>query len=263
MKRARLDLLVVDRGLAPSRERARALVLAGVVRVNGEIAAKAGTPVPSDAAITLDQPDHPYVGRGGLKLAHALDTWAIVVAGREALDIGASTGGFTDVLLRRGARRVVALDVGHGQLDWQIRNDPRVVVLERFNARRLALSDLPGPVDIVTIDVSFISLRHILPALPSVLNPGADVVALLKPQFEAGREEVGKGGLVKDPAVHERVIAEVTRTAGAVGLARHAVVSSPITGATGNREFLLHLKKAEDGGRQAGAEHRGTSSEAS
>jgi 23S rRNA (cytidine1920-2'-O)/16S rRNA (cytidine1409-2'-O)-methyltransferase len=243
----RLDLLVVERGLAPSRERARALILAGVVRVNGQTATKAGTPVPAGAELSLDQPDHPYVGRGGVKLAHALDVWAISVDGREALDIGASTGGFTDVLLRRGARRVVALDVGHGQLDWGLRNDPRVVVLEGFNARTLTPADLAGPVDVVTIDVSFISLKHILPQLPPLLADGADIIALVKPQFEAGREEVGKGGLVKDPAVHERVIAEVTRAAEAVGLACMAVVSSPITGATGNQEFLLHLRSAHLG----------------
>ncbi len=148
------------------------------------------------------QPDHPYVGRGGVKLAHALDVFGIPVEGREALDIGASTGGFTDVLLRRGARRVIALDVGHGQLDWRLRNDPRVLVIERFNARDLQPSDLPGPVDLVTIDVSFISLRHILPRLPPLLGPGADVVALVKPQFEAGRREVGSRGVVRDPAVH-------------------------------------------------------------
>jgi 23S rRNA (cytidine1920-2'-O)/16S rRNA (cytidine1409-2'-O)-methyltransferase len=247
MKRARLDLLVVDRGLAPSRERARALILAGVVRVNGEVVAKAGTAVATDAEITVDRPDHPYVSRGGLKLAHALDVWGILVEGREALDIGASTGGFTDVLIRRGARRVVALDVGHGQLDWRLRNDPRVVVIEGVNARALSPTDLPGPVDLVTIDVSFISLRHILPVLPALLAPGADVIPLVKPQFEAGRAEVGKGGLVRDPAVHERVIAEVTRAAAEVGLTRRGTVPSPVTGATGNQEFLLHLRRESDG----------------
>ena len=185
------------------------------------------------------EPDFPWVGRGGVKLAHALDTFRIDVAGREALDIGASTGGFTDVLLQRGARRVVALDVGHGQLDWRLREDPRVVVLEHRNARQLERGWLPAPVDIVTIDVSFISLRLILPALPPVLAPGADVVALVKPQFEAGRDEVGRGGLVKDPAVHEAVLARVTESAASCGLIRVAMTPSPITGATGNREFLI------------------------
>src|SRR4051812_41652030 len=187
MPRVRLDQLVFDKGLAPSRERARALILAGQVSVAGHPATKAGMAVDADAAVTLLAPDHPYVGRGGLKLAHALDTFHIDVTGREALDIGASTGGFTDVLLQRGAARVVALDVGHGQLDWTIRNDPRVVVIEHFNARHLTPSALPHLMDIVTIDVSFISLRHILPPVRTVLNAAADVVALVKPQFEAGR----------------------------------------------------------------------------
>jgi 23S rRNA (cytidine1920-2'-O)/16S rRNA (cytidine1409-2'-O)-methyltransferase len=198
----RLDTLLVERGLAVSRERARALVLARHVRVNGVVVPKAGTAVPADADIALIQPDHPYVGRGGVKLAHALDAWAIPVAGRDALDIGASTGGFTDVLLRRGARSVVALDVGHGQLDWGLRNDARVVVLEGVNARTLTPDVLAHLVDIVTIDVSFISLRLILPAVPALLRPGADLVVLVKPQFEAGRDEVGRKGIVRDPAVH-------------------------------------------------------------
>src|SRR5690348_11319841 len=171
MARVRLDQLIVTRGLAPSRERARALVLAGQVRVDGQPITKAGTTVDEASAVALVAPDHPYVGRGGLKLAHALDTFHIDVAGREALDIGASTGGFTDVLLQRGAARVVALDVGHGQLDWKIRNDPRVVVIEHFNARHLTAADLPAPVGIVTIDVSFISLRQIFPVLPPLLTP--------------------------------------------------------------------------------------------
>src|SRR6188768_999902 len=174
MPRIRLDQLVLDRGLAPSRERAKAVVLAGLVSVNGEVVAKAGTLVDTTAEVALRVPDHPYVGRGGLKLAHALDTFRIAVEGREALDIGASTGGFTDVLLQRGAVRVVALDVGHGQLDWRLRNDRRVVVIERANARVLEASHLPAPVDIITIDVSFISLRHIFPRLPALVGPGAD-----------------------------------------------------------------------------------------
>ena len=242
MKRVRLDTLVVERGLAPSRERARAIILAGQVRVNGAPATKAGTFVPPDAEIALVQPDHPYVGRGGVKLAHALDIFAVPVDGRDALDIGASTGGFTDVLLRRGARTVVALDVGHGQLDYRLRTDARVTVREGVNARSLSPAVLPGPVDLVTIDVSFISLRQILPAVPPLLRPGANVIVLVKPQFEAGREEVGKKGLVRDRAVHERVIEEVTTAAGAAGLVRVAMTPSPITGTTGNQEYFLHLK---------------------
>ncbi len=240
--KVRLDTLLVERGLAASRERARALVLAGQVRVDGTVVTKAGTPTRADADVALVQPDHPYVGRGGLKLAHALDEWQIPVADRDALDIGASTGGFTDVLLRRGARSVIALDVGHGQLDWRLRNDPRVTVLEGFNARTLTPSTLPHPVDIVTIDVSFISLRLILPPVPAVLRPGADIVALVKPQFEAGREEVGRKGIVRDPAVHDRVLAEVADAAAASGLRRVAVTPAAITGATGNQEFLVHFR---------------------
>jgi 23S rRNA (cytidine1920-2'-O)/16S rRNA (cytidine1409-2'-O)-methyltransferase len=228
--------------LAASRERASALIMSGVVLVNGQPAQKAGMPVPDDAAIALKEPDHPYVGRGGIKLAHALDTFGISVDGREALDIGASTGGFTDVLLRRGALRVVALDVGHGQLDWGLRNDPRVVVVERANARTLDATHLPTLVDIITIDVSFISLRHIFPRIPALIREGADIVALVKPQFEAGRAEVGKKGVIRDPAVQARVVDEASHAAAEVGLVRRSMTESPITGDTGNREFFLHLK---------------------
>jgi 23S rRNA (cytidine1920-2'-O)/16S rRNA (cytidine1409-2'-O)-methyltransferase len=243
----RLDVLLVERGLAPSRERARALVLAGSVRVDGQVVTKAGTPVTADAAIVLDVPDHPYVGRGGLKLAHALDVFGVDVRGRRALDIGASTGGFTDVLLQRGARDVIALDVGHNQLDWKLRSDPRVIVREGVNARALMPDDLPHRVDIVTVDVSFISLSYILPQVPPLLADDADAIALIKPQFEAGREEVGRGGIVSDPAVHEAVIAKVIAAAAQAGLARRGLTPSPITGATGNREFLVHLRRAERG----------------
>jgi 23S rRNA (cytidine1920-2'-O)/16S rRNA (cytidine1409-2'-O)-methyltransferase len=243
----RLDLLLVERGLAASRERARALILAGDVRVNGHPITKAGTAIATEAEVTVATPDHPYVGRGGVKLAHALDAFAIAVAGRLALDIGASTGGFTDVLLQRGARRVVALDVGHGQLDWKIRSDPRVDVVERVNARTLTPEMLPGTVrafDLVTIDVSFISLRHILPVVPPLLAPAADVVALVKPQFEAGRTEVGKGGIIRDQAVQARVVEEVVSAANALGLVRFGLTDSPIAGMEGNRELLLHLRRS-------------------
>ena len=239
--RVRLDQLVVERGLAPSRERARALILAGQVSVDGRPQTKAGTAIDRSSEVALIAPDHPYVGRGGVKLAHALDTFGIAVEGREALDIGASTGGFTDVLLKRGATRVVALDVGHGQIDWTLRNDSRVLVLEHFNARRLQPSDLPAPVDLVTIDVSFISLRQILPVVPPLLRPGADVVALVKPQFEAGRAEIRKG-VIRDATVQSRVVEEVSASAREVGLTPVASTPSPITGAKGNVEFLLHLR---------------------
>jgi 23S rRNA (cytidine1920-2'-O)/16S rRNA (cytidine1409-2'-O)-methyltransferase len=241
MKKVRLDTLLVERGFAASRERARALIMAGQVQAGPTTPLKPGTFVAPDIDLRLVRPDHPYVGRGGLKLAHALDTFAIAVEGRDALDIGASTGGFTDVLLQRGVRHIVALDVGHGQLDWRLRNDPRVLVLEGVNARVLTLDQLPHLVDLVTIDLSFISLRLVLPVVPPVLRPGADVIALVKPQFEAGRAEVGRGGLVQDRAVHERVIADVSAAAAAIGLAPRGMTPSPITGATGNQEYLLHL----------------------
>jgi 23S rRNA (cytidine1920-2'-O)/16S rRNA (cytidine1409-2'-O)-methyltransferase len=247
-KKVRLDTLVVERGLAASRERARALILAGAVRVAGQPATKAGAAVPADAAVTLAGGDHPYGSRGGLKLAHALDTFGIAVPGRLGLDIGASTGGFTDVLLQRGALHVVALDVGHNQIDWKLRSDARVHVLERVNARHLTPEQLPPgfrAFDLVTIDVSFISLAHILPAVPPLLGPDGDVIALIKPQFEAGRREVGGGGIVRDETVQTRVVAEVTAAADALGLVRMGLTESPITGAEGNREFLLHLRHAE------------------
>ena len=238
----RLDVLLVELGLAPSRERARALIIAGQVTVDGQVVSKAGSAVARDAHLALATPDHPYVGRGGIKLAHALDTFAIAVAGRRSLDIGASTGGFTDVLLQRGARDVIALDVGRGQLDWKLRTNPRVIVKEGVNARALTPNDVPHVVDVVTIDVAFISLGYIFPALPPFLAPNADIVALVKPQFEAGRSEVGKGGLVSDPKVHEAVVQRATEAAAANGLTRLAMTPSPITGATGNREFFLHLR---------------------
>lgn len=243
--KTRLDTLLVERGLVATRERARALILAGDVRVNGQVATKAGSAVADEAEVTLTSPDHPYVGRGGLKLAHALEVFAVDLTGRRGLDIGASTGGFTDAMLQRGAARVVALDVGHGQLDWKIRSDPRVVTIERVNARALTPTDLPADLrmfGIVTIDVSFISLRHILPVVPALLEPGADVIALVKPQFEARRGEVGTGGIIRDEAVHQRVVAEVTAAADALGLSSAGLIDSPITGMEGNREFLLHLR---------------------
>jgi 23S rRNA (cytidine1920-2'-O)/16S rRNA (cytidine1409-2'-O)-methyltransferase len=244
MARSRLDQLLVSRGLAQSRERARALLMAGHVTVDGRVVTKAGTLVDPDADVILKQADHPWVGRGGLKLAHALETFQIDVSGALALDIGASTGGFTDVLLQRGARRVVALDVGHNQIDWRLRTDARVVVLEGVNARYLKPEGLPEDArvfDIVTIDVSFIALSHILPAVPPVLAPAGRVIALVKPQFEAGRHDVGAGGIVTDPAVHARVMDDVTRAAHQVGLTRLADTPSPVEGAEGNREFLLLL----------------------
>ena len=243
-RKQRLDTLLVEKGLVESREKARALILAGQVDVGGHGAAKAGTLVPIDADVRVIGPDHPWVSRGGIKLAHALKSFGIDATGAVALDIGASTGGFSDVWLQRGARHVIALDVGHSQLHWKIRSDPRVTVIENTNARYLKPGDLPdagAPITRVSLDVSFISLRHIFPVLPPLIAAGADIVALVKPQFEAGRQDVAKGGLVHDPAVHARVVEEVTAAAAEVGLKRLGLVDSPITGAEGNREFLLHL----------------------
>jgi len=244
-KKTRLDTLLVEKGLVESREKARALILAGQVDVGGHGAEKAGTMVAVDADIRVIGPDHPWVGRGGIKLAHALETFGIDATGAVALDIGASTGGFTDVWLQRGARHVIALDVGHSQLHWKVRSDSRVTVIEHTNARHLKPGDLPdagAPITRVSIDVSFISLRHIFPVLPALVAPASEIVALVKPQFEAGRTDVGKGGLVTDPEVHARAVAAVTAAAGEVGLARIALIDSPITGAHGNREFLMHLR---------------------
>jgi 23S rRNA (cytidine1920-2'-O)/16S rRNA (cytidine1409-2'-O)-methyltransferase len=243
--RTRLDVLLVERGLAASRERAKALILAGQVRVNGQPSSKAGVNLPADAEITVAQPDHPYVSRGGVKLAFALDAFSIDVTDRLALDIGASTGGFTDVLLQRGARRVVALDVGHAQLDWKLRTDPRVVAIERANARQLAADQLPPDArsfGIVTIDVSFISLRLVLPVVPPLLQAEGDLVALVKPQFEAGRAEICKGGIVRDEGVRRRVVEEVVASAVALGLDPAGTVESPIAGMEGNREILVRLR---------------------
>jgi len=251
MAKVRLDALLVTRGLVATRERARAQILAGQVTVEGKPITKAGTPVAADADVQLATPDHPWVGRGGLKLDHALTVFGIDPAGKVALDIGASTGGFTHVLLSRGASHVVALDVGSNQLDWRLRSDPRVTSLEGFNARYLEAEDLPAAwrsFDLVTADVSFISLRHILPGIPPLLAPDGRVIVLVKPQFEAGRAQVGEGGIVRDPRVHDEVIQSVSGAAVQVGLTSLRVEPSPITGAEGNREFLMLLAPADSTG---------------
>ncbi|OLE65118.1 MAG: hypothetical protein AUG03_06320 [Acidobacteria bacterium 13_1_20CM_2_68_14] len=240
-RKERLDRLLVERGLAPSRERAQALVLAGAVRVDGRAGHKPGSFVSPDAAVEVIAPDHPFVGRGGVKLEGALGALLIDAAARVALDIGASTGGFTDCLLKRGALRVYALDVGRGLLDWSLRNDPRVLVMEGRNARYLSPGDLPEPVELAVIDVSFISLRLILPPLPALLAPGADVLALVKPQFEVGKGETGRGGIVREPEKHLKALRSVAAAAGTAGLAVRGACVSPIRGAEGNREFFLHL----------------------
>lgn len=242
-RRMRLDQLLVDRGLAPSRARAQALVLAGRVRVGTGDAArtdrKPGDLVGTDAEVRVD-PGAEYVSRGAYKLAAALDAFGIEPAGRVAIDVGASTGGFTDVLLRRGARRVYAVDVGYGQLAASLRADPRVVSMERTNARDLSPGALPEPAGLAVVDVSFIGLGLVLGPIASVLERGAPIVALVKPQFEAGRTDA-KGGVVRDPEIHRRVLREVVARAAAIGLGSRAVVASPIRGPEGNREFLLHL----------------------
>jgi 23S rRNA (cytidine1920-2'-O)/16S rRNA (cytidine1409-2'-O)-methyltransferase len=238
----RLDLLLVARLLAESRERAQALILAGRVEVEGKRAVKAGERVDTSARLVVFGPEHPFVGRGGVKLAGALDCFAVRPAGRVALDVGASTGGFTDCLLQRGALRVYALDVGSGQLHYRLRKDPRVVVMEHVNARELKPADLPEPVSILTVDVSFISLRLILPALVPFMSPATDLVALVKPQFEVGRERVGKHGIVDDPAAWDDVLASLVAFAAASGLGPQALARSEVPGATGNVEFFLHLR---------------------
>jgi 23S rRNA (cytidine1920-2'-O)/16S rRNA (cytidine1409-2'-O)-methyltransferase len=242
-RKQRLDLLLVERGLAPSRERAQALILAGRVQVAGRPAVKAGERVDAAARLVVSGPDHPYVGRGGVKLAGALDRFRIDPAGRVALDVGASTGGFTDCLLQRGAARVYALDVGPGQLHYKLAKDPRVVILERLNARNLKPGDIPEPVSLLTVDVSFISLRLVLPPLASLARPDMDLLALVKPQFEVGRREVGKGGIVRDPELHRRVIHEILGTAVAQGLTPRNVCASALPGAEGNREYFLHFRR--------------------
>lgn len=237
----RLDQILLERGLAPSRQRARALIMAGKVLVADRVCDKPGTRLRPDAAVHLRGEDIPYVSRGGLKLAAVLDALALDVAGWRCLDVGASTGGFTDCLLQRGARRVYALDVGYGQLAWQLRQDPRVVVMERTNIRHLADDALPETVDLAAIDTSFISLRLVVPATRRFVRPGGWILALIKPQFEVGRGQVGKGGVVRDPEQHRRVIDDLCAFFAARRLKVHTVLPSPILGPKGNREFLAAL----------------------
>lgn len=236
----RLDQLLVDRGLVESRSRAQALIMAGKVFSGETRLDKAGRQVAEDAALEVRGQDHPWVSRGGLKLVAGLDAFAIDVADAVAIDVGASTGGFTDVLLARGARRVYAVDVGHGQLAWKLRTDDRVVVLEKTNARHLSGSEVPEPVDLVVCDASFIGLETVLPAALALARPGAHVVALIKPQFEAGRDKVGKGGVVRDPTVHAEVCGRIEDWLdGLPGWRVLGITESPITGPEGNREFLI------------------------
>ena len=249
MKRERIDKLLVERGLAPSRARAQALVMAGAVLAGEQRVEKPSETFAPDAPLRVRGSGDPaarYVGRGGLKLEHALREFSIDPTGLVCLDVGASTGGFTDCLLQHGARRVVAVDVGHNQLDYRLRVDGRVEVREGVNARHLTREDFDTLFDLAVMDVSFISATKILPALAPLLKPGGRAVVLVKPQFEVGRGEVGKGGIVTDPSKHARVIEEVKRAAEETGLRARGEVESPITGADGNREFLALFERTPE-----------------
>ena len=241
----RLDRLLVERGLAASREKAQAIIAAGHVLVNGQRQDKAGTSVPSAAELRITGEALPFVGRGGLKLEAALKEFRISVEGRTALDIGASTGGFTDCLLQHGCEKVYAVDVGYGQLAWKLRQDPRVIVIERTNIREMEPSLVPGPVDIVVIDVSFISLEKVVPAVLKFLKKGSELIALIKPQFEAGRGQVGKGGIVRDEAARTAVVERIAGFVRDQGLEVKGVIPSPITGQDGNVEFLIHAVRSQ------------------
>jgi 23S rRNA (cytidine1920-2'-O)/16S rRNA (cytidine1409-2'-O)-methyltransferase len=244
----RADQLLVEQGLAESRAKAQALVLAGVVSCAGRRIDKPGEQLAADAALSVKSNAHPWVSRGGVKLAHAFDHFGIVVGAKTALDIGASTGGFTEVLLSRGAGRVYAVDVGHGQLAWKLRQDPRVIVHERVNARHLTRVQVPEPIDMITCDASFIGLATVLTAPLALAAQEAELVALVKPQFEAGREHVGKGGVVRDPAVHHEVCERAAAwVAAQPGWTAAGVVESPVLGPQGNREFLLYARRRSIG----------------
>ncbi len=248
VRKIRLDKLLLERGLVPSRERAQALVLAGKVLVNGQKIEKSGASVDIAAEIRLLGDDLKYVSRGGLKLEHALSYWKINVAGKICLDIGASTGGFTDCLLQHGAARVIAVDTGHGQIDFQLRQDPRVRLLEKTNARYLTAERLGEMADLIVMDVSFISATLVLPAVIAAAFPETtkrserELIVLIKPQFESGRDHVGKGGIVRDPDVQQQAVEKVRNAVKALGAAFTDTIDSPILGAEGNREFLLYAK---------------------
>lgn len=244
LAKKRLDVALVERGLVDTRARAKAVIMAGTVYVAGERVDKAGALVKDDAEIVLKGETLKYVSRGGFKLEAALDAFGVDAAGKTAVDVGSSTGGFTDCLLQRGASKVYAIDAGRGQLDWKLRNDPRVVSMEKFNARYLKPEDIGGePVGIVVIDVSFISLTKIIPPAAGVLAPGGVLVALIKPQFEVGKGEVGKGGIVRDEAKRKEVVDKITAFASGLGLEVRGVIESPITGADGNVEYLICAEK--------------------
>ena len=241
----RLDVILVERGMAPSRARARALVMAGKVYSGTRRLDKAGLPLAADAPLEVKSLDHPWVSRGGVKLAHALDHFGLDPSGALALDIGASTGGFTEVLLEQGAAKVYAVDVGHGQLAWKLRQDERIVVLERTNARALTHDHVPEPVGIITCDASFIGLEVVLPAPLALAAPEATLIALIKPQFEVGRARVGKGGVVRSPALHDEVCQRIRAWIEAQsGWTVLGLTQSPILGPAGNKEFLIAARRA-------------------
>lgn len=251
MKRERIDKLLVERGLAPSRTRAQAMVMAGLVLVGERRVEKPSETFPPDAPLRVRGAGDPaarYVGRGGLKLEAALEAFGLDVTDQVCLDVGASTGGFTDCLLQRGARRVVAVDVGHNQLDWRLRSDPRVEAREGVNARHLAVEDFDERFDLAVMDVSFISATKVLPAIVPIVAQFGRIIVLIKPQFEVGRGEVGKGGVVRDPAQQARVVEEVNAAAQGLGLRARGVIESPIRGAEGNREFLALYERGENPG---------------
>jgi 23S rRNA (cytidine1920-2'-O)/16S rRNA (cytidine1409-2'-O)-methyltransferase len=239
----RLDQLLVERGLAESRAKAQAAIMAGLVFSNEKRLDKPGTSVAEDLALEVRGQPHPWVSRGGLKLAHAIEAFGIDVAGKTAIDVGASTGGFTDVLLTKGAAKVYAVDVGHGQLAWKLRNDPRVIVLEKTNARHLTAANIPEAPDMVVCDASFIGLESVLPAALALAKPGAVAVALIKPQFEVGKDRVGKGGVVREPELHAEVRARIAQWLPRIGWTVFGEDESPIQGPEGNREFLIAARK--------------------
>ncbi len=239
----RLDLLLTERGLAPSREKAKAIIMSGIVFVDGEREDKAGSTFPEEVSIEVKGNTNPYVSRGGLKLAKAMEVFGISLDGEVCMDVGASTGGFTDCMLKNGAVKVYSVDVGHGQLDWGLRNDERVVVMEKTDIRYVTPDDIDDVLDFASIDVSFISLSKVLPPVKELLKDGGEVVCLIKPQFEAGPDKVGKKGVVRDKAVHEEVVNEVIGFAGEIGFTPLALDYSPVKGPEGNIEYLLYLRK--------------------
>ncbi len=247
MARMRVDVALVERGLVESRAKAQAVILAGLVYSDTRRIDKAGDQIAADAPLHLKGQDHPWVSRGGLKLVKGLDCFAIDPTGLTAIDVGASTGGFTDVLLTRGAAKVYAVDVGHGQLAWKLRQDPRVVVMEKTNARHLTATDIPDPLDLVVCDASFIGLEVVLPAAMALTRPGAHMVALIKPQFEVGKGRVGKGGVVRDSALHDEVCQRIGDWIGSLpGWRVLGITDSPILGPEGNKEFLIGARRSAD-----------------